>query len=467
MNDDQRTQVRDNARYLRNVRPIDPEELYEYVEGQPHPAAVRQVLREQAFELELIEQDDVFVPVPEKPVEVPFDGVSVPTEHTERLDALLCERFGADWSTGESGEQLREIIVQIKDDYLHQRPVEYDRDTALAYAIYHLYDNYAVIQHALMELIRGNLVDHRLRVLDIGAGVGGPALGLLDLLEPCLIDYHAVEPSAAASVFESLVAPGRNQSVTVHRTRAEAFEPAAEYDLVLFANVLSELNDPVSTVDRYLDALTPDGTCLLLAPADRNTATGLRETERTLADELGYTVYAPTVRLWPELTPSSRAEAWSFDVEPDVSVPSVQRRLADAASETAETDASAFINTDVQYAYSMLRRDDRQQVTITPDSSRFTPMADTETHVSDRIDLLSVKLSHDLGGEHPLFLIGDGSQQIDHFAVLVHETGLNDALIHTPYGGLLAFENALVLWNDDESAYNLVVDGETVVDRLA
>jgi hypothetical protein len=32
---------------------------------------------------------------------------------------------------------------------------------------------------------------------------------------------------------------------------------------------------------------------------------------------------------------------------------------------------------------------------------------------------------------------------------------------------LLRFENVLVLWNDDEGAYNLVVDGETVVDRLA
>ncbi len=467
MNDDQRTQVRDTARYLHNVRPIDPEELYEYVEGQPHPAAVRQVLREQAFDLELIERDEVFVPVPDDPVDVSFDGGSVPTEYTERLDALLCERFGTDWPTGESGERLRQLIVQIKDDYLHQRPVEYDRDTALAYTIYHLYDNYAVTQHALMELVRGDLVDHRLRVLDVGAGIGGPALGLLDLLEPCLIDYHAVEPSAAASVFEALVEPSRNQSVTVHRTRAEAFEPPEEYDLMLFANVLSELDDPVSTVDRCLDALTPDGTCLLLAPADRNTATGLREIERTLADELGCTVYAPTVRLWPDLTPGARVEGWSFDVEPDVSVPSVQRRLADAVSETSEPDSSAFVNTDVQYAYSMLRRDDRRRITVTPDSSRFTPMADAETHVSDRIDLLAVKLSHDLGGEHPLFLIGDGSQQIDHFAVLVRETGLNDALIHTPYGGLLAFENALLLWNDDETAYNLVVDGETVVDRLA
>jgi hypothetical protein len=44
---------------------------------------------------------------------------------------------------------------------------------------------------------------------------------------------------------------------------------------------------------------------------------------------------------------------------------------------------------------------------------------------------------------------------------------LNEALLEAPYGSLLRFENVLVLWNDDEAAYNLIVDGETVVDRLA
>ncbi len=465
MNDDQRTQVRDTARYLRNVRPIDPEELCEYVEGQPHPAAVRQVLREQAFDLELIERDDAFVPVPDEPLDVPFDGVHIPAEHTERLERLLCERFGVDWATGESGERLRETIVQIKEDYLNQRPVEYDRDTALAYAVYHLYDNYAVTQHALAEVVRGDLLGHRLRVLDVGAGVGGPALGLLDLLEPALIEYHAVEPSAATAVFDALVEPAPNQSVVVHRSRAESFEPTGEYDLVLFANVLSELDDPVSTVDRCLGSLADEGTCLLLAPADRNTATGLRAVERTLA-ERGYTVYAPTVRLWPDLSPGPEAEGWSFDVKPDVSVPAVQRRLADSVADSDDADPSAFVNADVQYAYSVLRRDDRRTVAVTPDRSQLTPMADIEDHVSDRIDLLAVKLSHDLGGDNPLFLVGDGSQRIDHYAVLVNETGLNDALGRTPYGAVLAFENTLVLWNDDEEAYNLVVDGETVVDRV-
>src|SRR5699024_10492873 len=64
MNDAQREAIRANASYLREVRPVDPEEIFEYVEGQPHPAVVREELREMAIDLGLRERDDgTFVPV--------------------------------------------------------------------------------------------------------------------------------------------------------------------------------------------------------------------------------------------------------------------------------------------------------------------------------------------------------------------------------------------------------------------
>ncbi len=85
--------------------------------------------------------------------------------------------------------------------------------------------------------------------------------------------------------------------------------------------------------------------------------------------------------------------------------------------------------------------------------------------MTERVDAVAVKLSHDLSDDgNPLFLVGDGSQRVDHYAVLTRETGLNDGLLTADYGDGLAFERVLVLWNDDEAAYNLVVDDETTVD---
>jgi SAM-dependent methyltransferase len=460
---DQCEAIRDTAKYLRNVRPIDPEEIYEYVDGQPHPAVVRRELRELAADLDLYEREDgAFSPVPEGPLEVEFDGVEAfPERYSRRLEDLLVEEFGAGWPEGTSGERLRARLVDLKEAYFERRSVEYDSLTALAYAIYHLPDNYAATQYVLADLADDGLLDRSLRVLEVGAGTGGPALGLADLVpEEAVLDYHAVEPSANADVLEPLLAETeRNVHTTVHRERAETFDPEGEFDIVLFANVLNELDDPEAVLERYRDSLAPEGSVVAIEPADRNTATGLRRVERAVEDE--FTVYAPTCRLWPDETPG--VDRWSFTVESDLAVPAFQQRLEDAAGEAY--DDGAFVNVDVQYAFSVLRTDGRERIPYTPDVDRMARLADAESYVTDRVDLVAIKLSHDLAEEgNPLFVVGDGSEQTDVFAVLTHESALTSDLAEAPYGDLLSFENVLVLWNDDEEAYNLVVDDETVVD---
>ena len=487
MTPEQREAVLSNAKYLRNVRPVDPEEVCQYVEGRPHPAAVRQVLRESAWSLGLVEREDgAFEPVSEEPVEPRNAPVEAfPDAYASVLEDHLAGRYGPTWWEGESGDRLREVIRRTKEDYYHSRSVEYDADAAAGYAIYHLPDYHAAIQYVLGDLAERGLLPRRLRVLDVGAGVGGPALGIADYLpDDALLDYHAVEPSAAADLLEDLLAEaGRNVHSTLHRENAEAFDPAAPlvvddgdvssagdadastdrgpagYDLLLFANVLSELDDPVGVVERYAEHLSEDGSLVLLAPADRGTATGLRAVERAVAD--GLTVYSPTVRLWPGAKPADRG--WSFDVRPDLAVPDFQRRLDDTGGGTGE-----FVNVDVQFAFAILRSDGARRVDVTLDPGRFARFADAEDHVTSRIDCAAIKLSHDLAeGGNPLFKVGDGSEGVDHYAVLTRETAMNRDLREAAYGDLLVLESALLLWNDDEEAYNLVVDAETVVDAVA
>jgi SAM-dependent methyltransferase len=500
-----RESLRDTARYLRNVRPIDPEEVHEYVAGGPHPGVVRHALRDLAPELGLVERGDgTFVPVPDGPV-APWRARggarervdALPADHAARLEDLLVERFGPGWPDGDSGDRLRDRLREVKEHYLRGGDVTYDEVTALAYAVYHLPGYYAAVQYVLDDLARAGLLGHDLRVLDVGAGVGGPALGLADYLPTdALVDYHAVEPAAAADVLESLLdGAGKNVHPTVHRETAEAFDPVAAlpdrerdrtdgdaddgWDLVLFANVLSELDDPSGTARRYLDALAPDGALVALAPADRNTAMGLRGVERALADHGGAdaaTVWAPTVRLWPGAAPAD--DGWSFDVRPDLDVPGFQRALDEGErGDGAPTGAGdgpdrtpgdgEFVNVDVQFASSVLRRDGERATAFRPSRDRFARLADSEDHVTDRVNVAAIKLSHDLTDDpdaNPLFRVGDGSQRADHYAVLVEEDALNAPLRAADYGDLLTFERVLVLWNDDEGAYNLVVDDGTVVE---
>ena len=473
MNDEQRKRIQENAKYLRNVRPVDPEEVSDYVDGQPHPAVVRQVLREEAVSLGLVEREDgTFEPVAEGPIQPIFRGVeALPDEHCNRLEDLLVETFGLDWAEGESGDRLRETIRRLKADYFRNNPVEYDETAALGYAVYHLPDNYAVVQYVLHELGERGLFDRTLKILDVGAGVGGPALGIADYLpDDCLVQYDAVEPSAAADVFEHVLAESRPDfHWSLHRETAETFGFADEtYDVVLFANVLNELDDPEAVAARYLDALAADGSLVLVEPADKETSIGLREVERAIADERrAATVYSPTLRLWPGERPTDRG--WSFDVKPDLAVPAFQRKLADAAhTEGNSNTGDEFVNVDVQYSHAILRPDGKRRVEFTADRERGAKMAEMEDHVSRRVNLVAVKLSHSLSAAdaNPLFKVGDGSESVGNFAVLTRETSLNHDLAAAAYGDLLWFESVLVLWNDDEGAYNLVVDEETVVDRI-
>ncbi len=470
-----RQAILDAAKYLRNVRPIDPEEVVEYVEGGEHPAVARRTLRENALSLGLYERGDgTFVPATEEPIEPDFDGVSeVPDRYLSRLDDLLVESFGPDWADGESGGLLRAEIRRLKERYYRQHPVKYDEEAALGYALYHLPDYYAATGYALDELGSRGLLPSTLRVLDVGAGVGGPALGLANYAEDALVEYHAVEPSAAADVLEVLLEETpRNFHPTIHRETAEAFEPDGEYDLLLFANVLVELSEPATVLRRYLTHLASGGAALAISPADRNTATHLREVEHEVVDgHDDYTVFAPTLRLWPGRAPTDHG--WSFDRKPDLRVPELQRRLDEgtrAESERGERDPATgeFTNVDVQYAYSILRRDGLARIDASASEERFAPFAESESHVTDRIDCIAVKLSGSLseGKGNPLFLLGDGSQSESHYAVLTRQTGLNRALSEAGYGDVLVFESVLVLWNDDERAYNLVVDEESVVDRV-
>jgi SAM-dependent methyltransferase len=477
-----REAVRNNANYLRNVRPIDPEEIAEYIEGTPHPAVVRETLREEAFDLRLRERGDGrFEPVPEGAIPDPgWAPTAFPEEYAFALEDLLVEEFGANWHRGESGEELREAVRRLKSDYLYENDVEYDRIAALGYAIYHLPAYYATVGYVLDDLVENGLLDRTLRVLDVGAGVGGPALGLHDYLpDDAVVDYHAVEPSAAADVLDRLLdETGRNFRATIHETTAESFlgvedggsaaaaagEPS---DLVVFGNVLSELADPVAVAEAAIDRLADDGSVVAFAPADRNTAMGLREVERAVVTPTsGVETYAPTLRLWPDETPSDGG--WSFDVADDLDVPPFQRRLDEAAERGATDEPGEFVNVDVQFAYAILRPDGKRRVDVRASDDRCARMADSESHVTDRVNLLAVKLSHDLSaGDNALYRVGDGSQVVDHYLVCTRETALNEDLRRADYGAVVFVENGLVLWNDDEGAYNVVVDDETVVDLVA
>jgi len=452
-------EILSNVRYLQNIRPIDPEEIGEYISGDLGTELIRSEIRDNAFQLGLIERfDGKFTPVSEDPIGPQMVEVSkIPEKYSARLEDILREKYGKEWQLGESGEVIRERIRRIKKDYYEGRGVEYDEENALAYAAYHLPGYYVAIQHILNKISEGGLLKRKLRILDVGAGVGGPALGISDYIpENALVEYNVVEPSQAADILQILMEErGANVHLNIHRDTAEKFEPSGVYDIILFANVISELENPISVVNKYSKFVSETGVMILVAPADKNTAIELREVERAISSNMN--IYAPAIRLWPDRIPCS--ECWSFEVMPDIEIPSFQEKIDQGGQRRGE-----FLNIDVQVAYSILRWDSQTLFRHHEDTSRCVRLSEIGTQIGKRVDIIVVKLSQDLSeGKNSLFLVGDGSEKIDNYIVIVKETSQNRIMVEAEYGRIVLIRGVLVLWNEDETSYNLIVDKETTI----
>ncbi len=465
----------DAAQYLRGVRPLDPGELVQYVPEEIHPSAVTDVLRDRAMDLRIRERPDhTFVPVDEGPIHPEFAGIhAFPDRLTAVVEDCLIDAYGEDWYAGTSGDRLRDAIRTFKSAYFEGDPVTYDREAALGYAIYHLPGGYARIQYVLDVLGRAGRLSACNRVLEVGPGVGGVAAGLADYLgEDVPVEYLGIEPSGPALEIADrvLTTTHRNFRWRLERGTIQTADPDGPYDLLLLANVLGELEDPSAVVEPLVELVAEDGSVILLEPADERTSRLLRRVESALVDDLGLVdVFAPTLRLWPNRRPTDAC--WSFARQQLLTVPPFQRALdeGDRARTPARDPATGeFVNVDVRYAYAILRPDGQRATTYRPARSRVAALGESESHIGDRVNVAVVKLSHSLAAvdAHPLYVIGDGSQDEEHFAVHTRPTSLNEALTSANYGDILEVEGALVLWNEDEHAYNVIVDEETIVDRV-
>jgi SAM-dependent methyltransferase len=461
------SQLHDTVRYLQKVRPLDPQELATYVDGDA--ATIEAILRTRAVDWGLIQDDrGRYQPAPSGAVPAgEWAPHTLPSEIEEIGSELLSAYGGRSWARGDSGERLRAAVDALKADYMAGRTVSYTQETLLAYLIYHLPRYYATIGYVLTPLLERSLLRRPIRVAEIGAGTGGPMVGIGDRLGPkSLIEYHAVEPSPAIDVLEEMTAAtSPNLHPQVHRSRVERWleDPHGPFDLIVCANILGELHDPAGVMRRLLGCLHDDGALVLVEPGDREQSVRLRTVERQLTADAR--VFAPEPRLWAGHQPSD--SGWGFDVGVQLEPPSWQRQLQAAAPEPS---AGTYLNPHVQFSYSILRPDGQIRFDPPFDRQRVTPLSETPGKITDRINVVGTKLSHDLSSmpeSNGVFRIGDGSQAEDHFIIKTVSGELVDAIDWVPYGSVCRFEGVLALWNDAEGAVNLVVDHASVVEPLA
>ncbi len=205
---------------------------------------------------------------------------------------------------------------RLADDYLR------DRGLREAYLRYFLPANRAKVGIPLGELDRhpaALLVRDTLRVLDIGSGPGTSILGVLDFfrdkakrpaLEITAVDGVKANLTEAERLFRGEAGRyGRPAKLrTIVRTIGSAADRIEDRcDLLILSNVLNELfRDQSDRLARRSDllarmlegSLAPDGSCVIIEPALRETSRDLLAVRDEMA-RAGFTVFSPCLRQGP------------------------------------------------------------------------------------------------------------------------------------------------------------------------
>jgi SAM-dependent methyltransferase len=408
-----------------------------------------------------------------------LDSRALPIVLEDHIEHYITKKVGKEWTDPLITERLRKAIVDQKNDYwkpAHRRSLRYTKGySVLGYLAYHFPVYFMQTEHLLAQLARDGLLKKSMTILDVGTGPGVVPLAIadfwsrLDNAQAAVYSLERSEEHIEAFLFlrDAFVPRGGNVSIKppikADITRPETAALPEKIDLIIFSNVLNELTDAsmdtrAAIVERIAERLSPDGTILIVEPADEENAIRMR----TLTAELqkkGLSVYSPCSFIWG--TPCTAPRCWSF-------LSAMYIRKTRLMEHLARCDEPyRYVNTDIKYSYAFLRKDGLRKLAyrIGP-GSKFLRLSKIHLHVGKRINVAGVKMSGELGdAKNHLFKICDGTAKTPVYAVLpsYHATPENEALRTAPYGAVLEMRGVLVRYNKEHDAYNLLVSRNTEI----
>ncbi len=400
-----------------------------------------------------------------------FRNPGVPGYIQERVESYIEKKTSKPWDDPAVLDRMRNAILAQKSQYWKERQVSYRKAyPVLGYLAYHAPVYLVQFEHILWQIISRGLAKPEMRILDLGTGPGVVPLAVIDLLGRIgtgAADIYAVERSEehfeAYNALVPAAAAAQGGRVRVEKLiRADIGTLGAKdlpdgIDLMVFSNVLGELrqmsiDQRADLVAALAERLAPDGTIVIVEPADLANATVMRQTVRAIADR-GLTVFSPCSFIWG--TTCNPTRCWTFEQKGDIRPTRLMERLA------AGKDGYRFINVDIKYASALLRKDTSvQHAYRVPPGAKFARLSHLRQHRDKKINVVAALMSGNLGDTRTkVYKVCDGTPADQVYAVVPATLrGTNRDVLEGPaYGDIVRLYGVLVRFNKDHNSYNLVI----------
>lgn len=409
-----------------------------------------------------------------------FRNPEVPDYIQQQIEAYIGKKTNKTPDDPVMLDRMANAILAQKSQYWKERRVSYRKAyPVLGYLAYHAPVYLVQFEHIFWQIISQGLAKPHMRILDVGTGPGVVPLAVIDLLGRIgsgTAEVYAVERSEEhLEAYNALVpaaAEARGNAVRVHKPIREDINALAvenlpdRIDLMVFSNVLNELRgmdaeERADLVVALAERLAPDGTIVVVEPADLANATAMRQTVRAIADR-GLTIYSPCSFIWN--TACNPTRCWTFEQKSNIRPTRLMERLAEGR------DAYRFINVDIKYSSALLRKDTKTQHTCrVPPGAKFARFSHLHRHRDRKINVVAALMSGNLGdNQTKVYKVCDGTPADPVYAVIPRTLrGLNrDIFGGLAYGDIVQLYGVLVRFNRDHAAYNLVVLPETRIEPV-
>ena len=400
-----------------------------------------------------------------------FRDPEIPDYIQQLVEAYIERKTSRAWDDPAVLDRMRNAILVQKSQYWKGQPVSYRKAyPVLGYLAYHAPVYLVQFEHILWQIIGQGLAKSHMRILDLGTGPGVVPLAAIDLLGRAgsgTAEIYAVERSEehfeAYNALVPAAAAAQGDAVRVERPIREdirALNAGAlpdRIDLMVFSNVLGELRDMEigERADLVVDLagrLAPDGTIVVVEPADLDNATTMRRTVRAIADR-GFTIYSPCSFIWG--TTCNPERCWTFEQKSNIRPTRLMERLSE------EGNGYRFINVDIKYSSALLRKDGMTHHAYrVPPGAKFARFSHLRRHRDRTINVVAALMSGNLGDDRTkVYKVCDGTPADPVYAVIPATLrGPNrDIFAEVEYGGIVELRGVLVRFNRDHDAYNLVI----------